>query len=231
LTDKKKILIADNDEITLDFFEVMLSKLGFYVEKATDGEDALEKIMNPECSELPRLAVINAVLPGTTGWRILKSVKKDPKTAFMPVLLMSEINSAKEIVEAFDLGADDYIVKPFNFSVLLARIQAALRREEIFSALYAQEELLERTEQFNDGLEQAVIGLKNAAEGFVAGIMNASKENSGISEAASIKDKARLLLDTAHITEKYIERSRSNRESLKKRETVPAILKKIYMVR
>jgi DNA-binding response OmpR family regulator len=133
MIDRKRILIADSDVLNLDFFELMLSKLGFTVERAQDGHAALEKITDSAASEPFDLIIIADVLPKVSGWEILKTVKADPKTALVPVFLLSEINKAKEIVEAFELGAYDYIVKPFNFSVVLARIRAALRNNMLIS--------------------------------------------------------------------------------------------------
>jgi DNA-binding response OmpR family regulator len=225
---KKKILIADNDEVNLDFFDLMLSNLGYNVEKAADGEEALEKITSDNRLEAPHLAIVNTVLPKTSGWEILKTVRKHPATAYIPILLMSEIDDVKEIVEAFELGADDYIVKPFNFSVVLARIRAALRMDELFSQLELRENYLERAEQTGNDMEQAASALKEAASDIVSGITGASGGNA---EDAPIKEKARLLLDAAGKTEKCIEQSRSERENSRKRETLSAVLEKLYAVR
>jgi DNA-binding response OmpR family regulator len=225
---KKKILIADNDELNLDFFDLMLSNLGYKIEKAADGEKALEKIMNGSHSEAFHLVIVNTVLPKRSGWEILKNVKKHPATAFIPVILLSEIDDVKEIVEAFELGADDYIVKPFNFSVVLARIRAALRTDEIFSQLRLREDYLKRAEQAGNDLEQAASGLKAAARDIISGIMDTPDGNA---ENVHIKEKARLLLDAATKAEKCIEQSRSERKSFNKRETLSAILEKLYTVR
>jgi DNA-binding response OmpR family regulator len=225
---KKKILIADNDELNLDFFDVMLSNLGYNVEKAIDGEDALEKMMNGDRPETPCLAIVNTVLPKTSGWEILKKAKKHHSAAFIPVILMSEIDDVKEIAGALELGADDYIVKPFNFSVVLARIRAALRMGELFSQLRLREEYLELAERAGNDLEQAASALKEAAADLVSGITGAGGRNAG---DAQIKEKARLLLEAASKTEKRIERSRSERENLNRRETLSAVLEKLYTVR
>jgi DNA-binding response OmpR family regulator len=223
---KKKILIADNDELNLDFFDLMLSNLGYDVEKAADGAEALEKMMSSDRMETPHLAIVNTVLPKTSGWEILKTVKKNPATAFIPVILLSEIDDVKEIVGAFELGADDYIVKPFNFSVVLARIRAALRVDELFSQLFLREDYLERAELTGNGLEQAACCLKEAAADLVSDITGASGGN-----AAGANEKARLLLDAVTKTEKSIEKSRSEREIFQRRETLSVVLEKLYTIR
>jgi DNA-binding response OmpR family regulator len=120
---KRKILIACDDPVNLDFFSLTLPKLGYAVEKASNGNEALEKIRgNP-----PDLVLLETVLPGLSGWSILKALKADDNLSGVPVILLSDIIDVKDKVEAFDQGAEDYITKPFNFSEVLVRVSAALR--------------------------------------------------------------------------------------------------------
>jgi DNA-binding response OmpR family regulator len=116
---RKKILIADDEDLTLDFFELMLSRLGYEVEKAVDGHEALEKVRK----NAPDLLLLETVLPVLSGWDVLKTLKADAALKRIPVILFSAIDDVKEEVEAFELGVEDYIRKPFNFSVVLARIR------------------------------------------------------------------------------------------------------------
>lgn len=162
MINRKKILIADSDAISLDFFELMLSNLGFDVEQASDGHAVLEMLRSSGGS-LPDLLIIDTVLPRVSGWEILKAVKGDPRTERIPVLLLSEISDVKEIVEAFELGADDYIVKPYNFLVVLARIRTVLRNHVLFSQISMRESRLALAEQFADRL-------KLEMEAFSAGV-------------------------------------------------------------
>jgi DNA-binding response OmpR family regulator len=79
----------------------------------------MEKIKGDGCD----LAILETVLPTLTGWELLKSLKADAALAKIPVIVLSAIDDVKEEVEAFDLGVEDYIRKPFNFSVVIARIR------------------------------------------------------------------------------------------------------------
>ncbi|MDR2467572.1 MAG: response regulator [Spirochaetaceae bacterium] len=128
---RKKILVADTEELNLEFFELMLSKLGFEVVKADDGQSALEKIRQKTID----LALVNTILPRLSGWEILKTVKADKNLAALQVILLSDIDNLKEKVESYELGAEDYICKPFNFSVLLAKIHQTMRSKDFYIEL------------------------------------------------------------------------------------------------
>jgi DNA-binding response OmpR family regulator len=230
MINRKKILIADYDSLNLDFFDLMLSKLGFDVEKAQDGHAALEKITNTARTEHPDLIIINTVLPKVSGWEILKTVKADPKTVSIPVLLLSEIDDIKEIVEAFELGADDYIVKPFNFSVVLARIRAALRNNVLFSQLRTREKRLALAEQLNRDLKYVIINFEKAVEGLMTEIISVpdTKANAADTMIYSdrIKDKVLQLQNMFLKMEKSIDKTESEWETLKEQEIGITILEK-----
>lgn len=131
MNERKRILIADNEELNLEFFELMLSKLGFEVERAVDGQIALDKIRQKKID----LALINTILPRLSGWDILKAAKADPELAAVQIILISDIENIKEKVEAYERGAEYYITKPFNFSVLLAKLRQAIKAKEFYIEL------------------------------------------------------------------------------------------------
>ncbi|MDR2518169.1 MAG: response regulator transcription factor [Spirochaetaceae bacterium] len=122
----KKILIVDDEIINADFFDVMLSKLGFVVEKANDGVEALEKIKK----FYPDLIMLDNIMPRMSGWELTKTLKGNPKYKEIPIIMFSALDDVKDKVESFELGVDDYITKPFNFSEVLARIRVVLRNRE-----------------------------------------------------------------------------------------------------
>ena len=124
---KTRILIVDDEPINLDFFEVMLTKLGFEVEKAEDGEEALDKVK----SFRPDLLILDNIMPKLSGWtvtRLLKSHEDYQDFSDIPIIMFSAMDKVEDKIEGFELGVDDYITKPFNFSEVLARIRAVLRR-------------------------------------------------------------------------------------------------------
>jgi len=171
---QKKILIADDETINLDFFEVMLSKLGFVVEKCDNGPDVLEKVKK----FLPDLIILDNVMPGMTGCDITKQLKSDPNYKDISVIMLSALDDVKNKVAGFEAGADDYITKPFNFTEVLARINAVLRNRALLEQIKVRETRLALAEELNRDL-------KNNLTAFVGSIDELDKAISMISENAS----------------------------------------------
>jgi DNA-binding response OmpR family regulator len=150
MNNRKKILIADDETINLDFFEVMLSKLGFVVEKCDKGPEVLDKVRK----FLPDLIILDNIMPGMTGREITKTLKSDPVLKNISVIILSALDDVKDKVAGFEAGADDYITKPFNFSEVLARINAVLRNRELFDQIKARENRLALAEELNRHLKE-----------------------------------------------------------------------------
>jgi CheY-like chemotaxis protein len=146
---RKKILIVDDEKINLEFFEVMLSKLGFIVEEANDGLEALEKVKKFQ----PHLILLDNVMPKMSGWEVTKTLKKDPKYSDISIIMFSALDDVKDKVAGFELGVDDYITKPFNFSEVLARIKATLRNRELFAQIAVRESRLFLAEELSKDMK------------------------------------------------------------------------------
>ena len=146
-----RILIVDDEPINLEFFDVMLSKLGFQIEKAVDGEEALEKVQ--ACN--PDLIILDNVMPKLSGWEVTRTLKHDPeyrRYRNTPIIMFSAMNEVKDRIEGFEQGVDDYITKPFNFSEVLARIRAVLRSRELSRQLLRREKRIAVVESLNNSL-------------------------------------------------------------------------------
>ena len=150
---RKKILIVDDEKINLEFFEVMLSKLGFVVEEANDGEEALERVKKFH----PDLILLDNVMPRMSGWEVTKILKSDAKYRDIPIIMFSALDDVKDKVAGFELGVDDYITKPFNFSEVLARIKATLRNRELFAQIAVRESRLSLAEELNRDMKQNLL--------------------------------------------------------------------------
>ncbi|MDR3335245.1 MAG: response regulator [Treponema sp.] len=142
---RKKILMVDDDLINLEFFEVMLTKLGFIVEKANDGVEALERVKR----FYPDLIMLDTVIPRMSGWELTKYLKQEPQFRQIPIIMFSALDDVKDKVEGFEMGVDDYITKPFNFSEVLARIRAVLRNRELFAQIAVRESRLDLAEELS----------------------------------------------------------------------------------
>lgn len=129
------ILVVDDEEDILELIEYNLSKEGYSIECVTSGEAALDMIKQRR----PKLILLDLMLPGTTGIDVCKIVKQHPNTRQIPIVIVSARGEEADIVTSLELGADDYITKPFSPRILMARIRALLRRKVFPSNTISEE--------------------------------------------------------------------------------------------
>lgn len=122
-----RILLIEDDEGIVRFLRRALSYEGYTVDVATDGETGLEMaLQNP-----PDLVILDWMLPGMDGLEVLRRLRAHGQ---WPVLMLTAKDAIQDRVEGLDMGADDYLTKPFNLDELLARIRALLRRTQTSEA-------------------------------------------------------------------------------------------------
>ncbi|MDD5128630.1 MAG: response regulator [Candidatus Omnitrophica bacterium] len=121
---KEKILIVEDEKDIIKMLEYNLKKEGFKVVDARNGEDALDLALR----EYPDLILLDLMLPGIDGLEVCKTLKKEAKTASIPIIMLTAKSQESDKVVGLELGADDYITKPFSPRELIARIKAVLRR-------------------------------------------------------------------------------------------------------
>jgi DNA-binding response OmpR family regulator len=124
VAEQSRILIADGDGLVRRFLGTLLVHSGYEVHEVADGEAALEKA----ASLLPRLLVLDIVLPGKDGFEVINSLKSNPATSRLPILVLSVKDREEDVVKALNLGAEDYVIKPFSTRELQARIRKILER-------------------------------------------------------------------------------------------------------
>jgi len=117
-----KILIVEDQQKTGDYLRQGLSEAGFVVDLARDGMDGLHLALN----EAYDLVVLDVMLPRLDGWQVLEAMRRAGKD--VPVLFLTARDEVTDRVKGLELGADDYLVKPFAFAELLARARTLLRR-------------------------------------------------------------------------------------------------------
>lgn len=117
-----RLFIADDDQLVLDLLSFRLERLGYAVQTATDGEVALESILQSP----PDLIILDYIMPVLSGKEIISAIKKDPNTAHIPVLILTGQWREKDVMEALDLGVADYMTKPFSPEELIFRVKRAL---------------------------------------------------------------------------------------------------------
>jgi two-component system, OmpR family, alkaline phosphatase synthesis response regulator PhoP len=121
---KAKILVVDDEEDIRELIQLNLSHEGFKVLMCETGEQALEKAG----SELPDLIILDLMLPGIDGFEVCKKLKSNMKTENIPVVMLTAKGEETDVVTGLEVGADDYITKPFSGKVLVARVRRLLRK-------------------------------------------------------------------------------------------------------
>jgi len=122
---KRTIMVVEDEEDILDLIRHHLTKEGYAVATATDGLAAVRAVFRKP----PDLVLLDLMLPGLDGLEVCRKLKSDPKTAGIPILMVTAKDEESDVVAGLELGADDYIVKPFRMKELVARVRAALRRQ------------------------------------------------------------------------------------------------------
>lgn len=133
---KEKILVIEDEEDILALVHFNLVRAGFRVECAMNGEEGFQKARDLQ----PDLVVLDLMLPGMDGLEVCRRLRKSPDTKSCPVIMLTAKGEEADIVQGLELGADDYLPKPFSPQVLLARVRAILRRNARVEGASEQEE-------------------------------------------------------------------------------------------
>ncbi len=190
-----KILVADDERVNVEFFEVMLSKLGFSVIVAYDGEEVLKKLEEVT----PDLILLDLLMPRLNGFRVIEKLKNDDTTKDIPIIVLSAVSDVDKKVDLLELGIDDYIIKPFNFIEILARIRSVLRSKAYRDELCENEKRIQLLEDFEETFEAFFEGTCADSEEMIAYI----EQNNGEKGA-----------NTGELPEKVIEREKKLMRSI-----------------
>jgi two-component system phosphate regulon response regulator PhoB len=121
---KERILVVDDEEDILELVRYNLAREGYHVAGTLSGEEALRKAR----TEAFDLIVLDLMLPGIDGLEVTKKLKANEKTQHIPIVMLTAKGEEADIITGLELGADDYITKPFSPRILIARVRTALRR-------------------------------------------------------------------------------------------------------
>jgi two-component system alkaline phosphatase synthesis response regulator PhoP len=120
----ESILVVEDEDDIRELLRYNLAKEGYQVTGAASGEGALKAVR----VAMPDLVLLDLMLPGLDGLEVCRSLKQDPHTRNLPIVMLTAKGEEADIVAGLELGADDYVTKPFSLRVLLARLRAVLRR-------------------------------------------------------------------------------------------------------
>src|SRR5687767_13434049 len=155
-----RILIVEDEARLADSVARGLREEGFIVERSGDGEDALHRLRNEPFD----LAILDVMLPKRDGWAVLDALRHERRA--IRVLMLTARQSVEDRVRGLEAGADDYLIKPFAFAELLARVRAVLRRpvaEESLNLSYADLELDYRARTVTRGEQSLALSAKEFA--------------------------------------------------------------------
>ena len=123
----KKVLIIEDEVDIAQLVAFNLQRNGYLVDQVHDGREGLEKILKDQ----PDLVILDLMLPGLDGYKILKKMQRDPRSHSIPVLMLTAKSQIDDRLRGLELGADDYLTKPFSPKELILRVKAILKRNRI----------------------------------------------------------------------------------------------------
>lgn len=133
-----KILIVDDNKVNVELIKAQLKTHDYTIQTAYDGEEALEKIdKNP-----PDIVLLDLMMPKISGYEVCRSIKQNKKTQFIPVIVITALQELDDKLKAMELGADDFLVKPFNKLELATRIKSLLHMKSLHDDLETSENIL-----------------------------------------------------------------------------------------
>ncbi len=133
-----KILVVDDDFINRELLKAYLTEANYEVITAADGASALELALDSP----PDLALVDVQMPGMDGIELCSALKSTPETRFVPVVIVTALDSEEEKIRAIGVGADDFVTKPFNALILLTRVRSLLRIKRLHDEVDARNRLL-----------------------------------------------------------------------------------------
>jgi two-component system phosphate regulon response regulator PhoB len=123
---RKRILVVDDEKDLVDLITYNLRRNGYDVLTASNGNDVIEIAQ----SQRPDLVLLDLMLPGIDGTEVARRLKGEPRTANIPIVMLTAKSEETDVVVGLTLGADDYVTKPFSMKILLARLKSVLRRSD-----------------------------------------------------------------------------------------------------
>ncbi len=135
---KPRILIVDDIPTNIDLIRMQLHQTDYLFESANNGLDALEKVRTWK----PDLVLLDLMMPGISGYEVCKTIKNDKDMRFIPVIVITALQEIDDKLKAIDMGADDFLIKPFNKVELATRIRSLLRLKALYDDLDTSENIL-----------------------------------------------------------------------------------------
>jgi serine phosphatase RsbU (regulator of sigma subunit) len=174
---KPKILIVDDEPYNVDYLEQELEELSYETVSATNGQEAIERVQ----SDSPDLILLDIMMPVMDGFKVLAILKDDPDTRNIPVIVISANTDLKSVVKGIELGAEDYLPKPFEPTLLKARISSSLEKKRLRDLQERYLQSLERELEIGRQIQQSFLPSElPTVDGWeIAAYFKAAREVSG----------------------------------------------------
>ncbi len=148
-----RILIVEDKQDSIDLITYFLKPQNYLIDVAMNGLEAIEKIALAP----PDLILLDILLPKMNGFEVCERIKKDPKTRFIPVIMITALRELKDKIHSLEVGADDFISKPFENVELLTRVKSLLRIKQYHDELQIKNEKLRKMDEFKDELAHLIV--------------------------------------------------------------------------
>lgn len=135
---RQKVLIVDDNATNVELISVQLKPFNYDVRKAFGGEEALQMVRE----DAPDLILLDLMMPHMSGYEVCKRLKSDPDTRLIPIIIVTALREIDDKIKAIELGADDFLMKPFNKLELTARVQSLLRVKQLYDELDTTESIV-----------------------------------------------------------------------------------------
>jgi serine phosphatase RsbU (regulator of sigma subunit) len=171
------ILLVDDEPLNLDYLEQELAEAHYETRTAANGREALDRV----CAEPPDLVLLDIMMPVMDGFEVLSRMKGDPGTRDIPVIVISADNNLQSVVRGIELGAEDYLPKPFEPALLQARISTSLEKKRLRDLEQLYLKGLERELEIGREIQQGFLpsGLPNVDGWEIATHFKAAREVAG----------------------------------------------------
>lgn len=180
------ILVVDDNPLNVEPLCELLAAMGYRVDQALDGRTALRIARE----RLPDLILLDVMMPGMNGFEVCDELKRDPVTERIPVVFVTALSETEDKLRGIEVGGDDFLTKPFNRPILLARVRSLLRLKAARDEVEASYRKLQALERLKDDLMKMIVhDLKSPLTG-IMGTIEMALDN----ELGDISDELRALL-------------------------------------
>lgn len=191
---KSKILIVDDTADTVELLQKRFQAEGYATAVAYDGEEGLQKV----ATEHPDLIVLDVMMPKLDGFKVCERLRKDENTRYIPILMLTAKSEMPNKIKGLDIGADDYISKPFNYKEVSARVKSLLAKKDAVNNLLEEE----KTGALGKMLDEVAHEVRNplvAIGGF------ARRIHKNLPEGDKNREYAEIILNNVEALEKMVQ--------------------------